>query len=237
MRCYLSCRYQLVSIDGTKSAILPVTSGVPKGSILGPLLFLIYLNDLSTCLSISTLLQFVDHCKCISRIPSTRDRVCFQIDMNSLYSWSNEWHLSFKVSKCKELHFASTRHSAPSCHYCIDDVLIEWVSHFRDLGITFSNNLSWSHHYKSIASNALKSLCLLRHVMSTCHSLSTKLHMYTSLARYKLSYCSQVWRPPLTKDIVYLERIQHKSTKFILNYFESSYRFRLVKVNLFPLSL
>ena len=73
VKCYLTGRSQLVSIDNTNSDILPVTSGVPQGSILGPLLFLIYVNDLSTYISNSTILQFADDCKCLSGMHSLQD--------------------------------------------------------------------------------------------------------------------------------------------------------------------
>ena len=86
-------------------------------------------------------------------------------------------------------------------------------------------------------SNALKTLHLLCRVLSTCHSSSTKLYLYVSLVRSKLSYCSQVWRPHLIKDITNLEKVQRRSTKFILNDFSSSYKDRLIKLKLFPLSL
>ena len=85
-------------------------------------------------------------------------------------------------------------------------------------------------HYKIIVSNALKTLHLLCHVLSPCHSPSTKILVYTSPVRSKLSYYSQVWQPHLIKDIIRQERIQRKSTKFILNIFNSSYKVRLIKL-------
>ena len=114
MRSSLSCRSRLVSNDGTKSSIFyhSVTSWVPQDSILDPLLFLIYVNDLSNCFSTSALLQFADDCKCHSRI--------------HLCSWSSKWSLSFDVSKCKALHFFAAQKSTSSVYqYCIDDVLIQ----------------------------------------------------------------------------------------------------------------
>ena len=107
----------------------------------------------------------------------------------------------------------------------------------KDLGMTFNTNLHWQdQHYKNIMSGAYKCLYLLKRTFNT-HATASKKLLYISLVRSQLIYCSQFWRPYLLKDIITLERIQRRAyaTKFILNDYQSSYRFRLVKLHLLPL--
>ena len=106
-KCYLSNRCQFVSISGKMSSSLPVTSGVPQGSILGPLLFIIYINDLPGCASFASTLLFADDTKCLGNISSNTDRILLQNDLDSLQSWCITWGLSFNSSKCKSLSISS----------------------------------------------------------------------------------------------------------------------------------
>ena len=99
---------------------------------------------------------------------------------------------------------------------------------------TLASNLSWNHHYKKITGKAYKLLGLLRRTFTT-DSISAKKHLYISIVRSQLLYCSQVWRPHYIKDILILERIQRRATKYILNDYKSSYKSRLLCLNLLPL--
>ena len=90
--------------------------------------------------------------------------------------------------------------------------LVRWL-----LGVIVSSDLKWSYHYNSIISKTYKSLALLWHTFSSRHCPLVKLHLYTTLVRPHLTYCSQIWRPYLIKDILSFERIQNRATKFILN--------------------
>ena len=106
----------------------------------------------------------------------------------------------------------------------------------RDLGITITSNLSFHEHYKTICSKAYGSLNLIRrtfHMQST--PIETKRNLYVTLVRSKLTYCSQLWRPRLLKDIIMLETVQKRSTKFILQDYTSDYKSRLIQLNLLPL--
>ena len=236
LKDYLTNRWQLTSVDGVSSSLLPVTSGVPQGSILGPLLFIIYFNDLPLSISKSSSLLYADDCKCVGSISSPSD--CFQLqqDLDSLYSWSTTWKLTFNLSKCKSMTI-STSSAQSSNIYSMNGLQLTTTSHYRDLGINFTSNFSWSHHYSIIVSKAYNTLHFLRRTISPHHSVHTKLILYTSLVRTRLTYCSQVWCPHLLKDIQTLERVQRRSTKYILNDYHSNYKDRLMALKLLTLSL
>ena len=97
---YLSNRRQFVSINNCSSDALPVKSGVPQGSILGPLLFVIYINDLSSTIMYSNLFKFADDAKCYKAIHNLQDSQSLQLDVDSLFQWSLENKLSFNINKC-----------------------------------------------------------------------------------------------------------------------------------------
>ena len=123
----------------SKSNCLPVLSGVPQGSILGPLLFLVYINDLQSVLETCQLLIFADDTKCFKQINSMSDVYQLQDDLNSLLKWSIDNHLHFNVSKFVLIRF----HPKFNTEYNIDGFNIPCSSVCKDLGITFSNDLSW----------------------------------------------------------------------------------------------
>ena len=231
---YLTGRQQCVRLGNTRSGLLPVLSGVPQGSILGPLLFLVYINDLPSCAINSHLLLFADDAKCAKPIKSMSDSLCLQADLDSLCEWSHQWKLSFKEEKCALLSFCR-RHRPVSSSYTICHQPIVLKSSHSDLGVVASADLSWSAHYDHLASQAYKLIGLLRRTLQSTDSISAKKQLYTSLVRPRLLYCSQLWRPHLIKGILRLEKIQRRVTKFILNDYVSDYRSRLSQLNLLPL--
>ena len=153
-------------------------------------------------------------------------------------SWCSTWNLSLNSFKCASLCISlpSSRSTLPDPVYYINGQPIASVDKHRDLGITVQKNLSWSDHIATACTKAYKSLYLIRRTLSNLPSPSSiKLHLYKSLVRSKLSYCSQLWRPQLLRDIICLERVQRRATKFILNDFSSNYKSRLISLNLLPL--
>ena len=104
-KCYLTNRYQRVAINNCFSNLLPVISGVPQGSILGPLLFLVYINDMPDYICHSLLLIFADDTKCLKQIHTVNDRNALQEDIDSLFSWSRDSDLNFNLKKCVHLSF------------------------------------------------------------------------------------------------------------------------------------
>ena len=142
--------------------------------------------------------------------------------------------LRFKEAKCVLLRFVSGKVLFDNT-YTINDLPIQSVNMHRDLGIMVSSDMSWSSHHDHIVSKAYKILGLLRRYFNTSNSTSKRKRLYFSLVRSQLVYCSQLWRPYLIKDIVKLEKIQRRATKFILNNYSLDYKTRLESLNMLPL--
>ena len=137
------------------SSLLLVTSGVPQGSILGPLLFLLFVNDLPSRTKSFPLLLFADDCKCVATIKSPSDQTLLQEDLDHLVQWTYEWLLSVNQSKCKSLRITHSFSQSPSQPYCISGSCnIEQSSQQRDLGVIFCDDLSWSQYYNKVISKA-----------------------------------------------------------------------------------
>ena len=187
---------------------MPVKSGVPQGSILGPLLFLLFINDLPDSIK-SRVLLFADDAKCYRSISSITDCLELQEDLNSLSFWSNTWNLHFNALKCSVLTF-HPRHSESKFNhpYHMDSTTLQIKSSNRDLGVVMSENLRWSEHYQSMLAKAYKLLGL---TFASTHCPLAKKVLYISLIRSKITYCSPVWRPYLLDDIRTLESIQRRA--------------------------
>ena len=235
-KAYLTSRFQMVTLNSQKSKLLPVLSGVPQGSILGPMLFLIYINDLPSYIASSSLLLFADDAKCFKLINSPSDASLLQEDISSLYKWTSDWNLKFNTLKCYQMSFSTTE---PVIHpaYTINNVAVSTKSCQRDLGIIMSSDLSWNLHIDSIIAKAYKILGLLRRTFSNANSPDAKKSLYISLVRSQLAYCSQIWRPHLKKFIEALETVQRRATKYILNDYISDYKTRLSNLNMLPLMM
>ena len=141
-RSYLSNRSHFVSFAGASSECLPVLSGVPQGSILGPLLFLIYLNDLPEVISHFSIYLFEDNTKLVKLIRSEVDSSLLQEDINSLEQWCTNWNLSLNTQKCATVCLSLS--SLPlSNQYCINVTAIDASNSCKDLGIVVNPKLVW----------------------------------------------------------------------------------------------
>ena len=132
----------LIMIEGTQSETAPVTSGVPQGSVLGPLLFLCYINDLPTCVS-SDIRLFADDCLLYRTIHSQQDAVILQEDLNMLQQWEAQWLMSFNPGKCEELRVTNKRKHIIHTHYKIHGMILDTVDKTKYLGVTIQSKLNW----------------------------------------------------------------------------------------------
>ena len=153
-RAYLTDRIQCVRINDATSDFMPVTSGVPQGSILGPLLFVLFINDLPAAAKSAAMFLFADDTKCMQVTKNTEDIFLLQADLNQIHHWSNTSDLFFNENKCVHLHFWDFWNS--DVNYSIGNKLISLKDSTKDLGIIITNNLNWSLHYTHITTKSYK---------------------------------------------------------------------------------
>ena len=198
-------------IGGEDSETTPVISGVPQGSVLGPLLFLIYIDDVARVpLSEGTsLVLYADDMLLYRAIDGPEDFATLQRDINAVNNWVSNNYLQFNVSKCKFMHISHKR----QFHHPIPDLLLdgqslERVTSFKYLGILLTSDLKWSCHIESICSKARKILGLIYRRFCEHAEPSALLQLYMSLVRPHLEYGCHIWDPHLQKDKVMLENVQ-----------------------------
>ena len=208
-------------MEGEFSDWLPVTSGVPQGSILGPLLFIVYANDMPVCLSgESKLALFADDSKLFRPMTCTNSSATLQSDLNSLYQWSVDSKMSFNTSKCLVLHMSKKRSpSYTNTEYYLGGQCLQVANTTKDLGVAVSSNLSWTTHIKQMCAKANRTLGLIKRVCGKdIVDQETRNLLYTTLVRSQLEYASNLWSPYTVKERALIENVQRRATKFVLNY-------------------
>lgn len=205
-------RQQFTVVNNFSSHLADVTSGVPQGSVLGPLLFLIYINDLPLNIS-SRIRLFADDCIIYRTITSLNDHLSLQNDLNIIYNWCNTWQMSLNLSKCKVMSF-SRKHDNSDFLYSINHSAVSQAASYKYLGVHLTPNLSWSTHISAICAKASKSLGYLRRNLRCAPALVRK-HAYLTFIRSQLEFASAIWSPHQNYLIVQLESIQNRAARFI----------------------
>ena len=216
---FLIGRSQCVVVDGERSEFVSVDSGVPQGTVLGPLLFLLYINDLPQSVRSSVHL-FADDCHIYKTISSLDDTITFQRDLDSLHEWGSRWGMSFNVTKCNIMRLAWSRQPITK-FYTLGGEIIQEVNQAKYLGVMITSELGWSTHIDIISNKANSTLGFLRRNLKYCPR-GLKETAYMSLVRSKLEYCASIWDPHLAKDIDKIERINRRAARFVSN----DYRWR-----------
>ena len=219
---FLRGRKQRVCIGDAKSEWADVSSGVPQGSVLGPVLFLLYINDLPNEIAVNCQM-FADDAKMYQPIRSLEDHSRIQDDLDSLSVWSKQWLLAFNEDKCKVLHIGKKN---PCYSYDMNGKVLDRVSGERDLGVFVTESLSFSTHIATTVAKANRMLGLIKHTFSFLDKDSLLL-LYKTYVRPHLEYCVQAWSPYLEKDKVLLEKVQRRATKLVPELKELSYEDRL----------
>ena len=205
---------QRVVVGGEFSSAANVVSGVPQGTVLGPLLFLCHINDLPLAVN-STVRLFADDCLLYRTVKTISDQVALQRDLDSLQKWSVTWGMRFNPKKCYVLQVARTTTSR-LYHYSLGGQVLSQVEQNPYLGVLIHNKMSWSPHIESIVSKANSTVGFLRRNLKHCR-FKLRVTGYISLVRPKLEYCSSVWDPHFQKDVLALEMVQRRAARFVYN--------------------
>ena len=224
---WLTDRRQRVVVDGEVSTWKSVLSGVPQGSVLGPILFLIYINDLDDRIT-SNVLKFADDTKLFRKVNTDGDKQHLQNDLDRLVKWSEKWQMLFNFGKCKCLH---TGHGNLNVNYKMGDTVLGTTVKEKDLGVTISADMKVSEQYGIAASKGNQFLGLIRRNI-TYKGKKLIIPLYKAIVRPHLEYCIQAWRPYRKKDIDTLERIQRRATKMIPELRDLSYEEHLKECGL-----
>ena len=221
IKSYLKGRQQQVVVGGSKSSTLPVYSGVPQGSILGPLLFVLFINDMFSCISNgSSIALYADDTKIWRKIKCFNDHFVLQNDIEKLLRWSLENKMRFHPSKCKALTVTLQRNVLDNLpfnhyHYMLGESFIEYEESQRDLGVIIHSKLLWAYHANNLTSIARSKLGLL---MRTCHFTTNKRQkrsFYLTIVRSLFEHCSVIWSPQHKNLISKFDMIQKRAIKWI----------------------
>lgn len=208
---YLSSRTQFVAFNRAHSSQVSVTSGVPQGSVLGPLLFIIYINDVVkvTAGTSVKLRLYADDCVIYSDVTSTQDQLQLNKVFDRFCEWSKTWQMSLNFKKTVSMTFSNKKHPLKFSYFSCNHKL-ESVDTFKYLGVTFTPDLKWHAHIQNTSNKALRKLGYLKRNLRDA-TRECKLVAYRSLIRPLLEYASVVWAPHHANDINMLDSIQKKN--------------------------
>ena len=226
LHSYLAERKQHVVVGGASSPDSPVLSGVPQGSVLGPLLFLIYIDDVSSLqLSENSVLNlYADDMLLYKQIKCSEDYQQLQMDIDKISSWVDHNNLSLNPAKCKTMLLSRKRNLSHPPQLLLNEAPLEQVEAFKYLGVLISSDLSWSRHIDSICAKGKRLIGLLYRRFSTNVSSERLLEMYKYLVRPHLEYAAPVWDPHLLKDIKSVENVQKYGLKMCLKRWDLGYQ-------------
>lgn len=233
---FLKDRKQRVLVNGKASEWAEVLSGVPQGSVLGPILFIIYINDLPECVS-SCIKLFADDTKLYRVASSTQDCEKVQEDIDALQDWSKQWLLQFHPQKCKVLRVGKNH---PDFTYTMNNIdgeqiELETTATEKDLGIHIDDKLNFNEHIAKSTARANKQMGLIRRTFKYIDK-EIFTNLFKSRVRPILEYGNTVWHPKTKQQRDDIEAVQRRATKLVPGLKDTPYEERLQILNLPSLS-
>ena len=230
IEAFLTGRSHSVKVNGVSSEINAVISGIPQGSVLGPILFIVYINDILDDITSDGFL-FADDTKILRSVTCRDDALALQSDITILEEWSSKWLLKFNPKKCHALSLGKFENTMYTMRYEIYSAEMEHVFEEKDLGVTIDSQLTFEEHIAAKVRVANAMVGLIRRSFSylSCY-LFRKL--YLALVRPHLEYAQVVWSPHSKKLINMLENVQIRATKLVDGLSNLDYPDRLRKLNL-----
>ena len=199
-------------LDGSRSQQVAVISGVPQGTVLGPLLFLAFINDQPEAVRDSDPRLFADDCLLYKLIKCDADAESVQQDLQALEEWERKWQMKFHPEKCQVIRIITNKRHERHTEYRLHGHTLEVVDSGKYLGVTTSDDISWHKH--AVAAKASRTLGFLQRNLGEC-TMKVKSTAYTSLVRPVLEYASPAWDPTSSEDITKLEKLQRQAARFV----------------------
>ncbi|EFA13487.1 putative RNA-directed DNA polymerase from transposon BS-like Protein [Tribolium castaneum] len=231
IKSYLANREQRVKYRNYISDSYVATSGVPQVSNLGPLLFLLFINDICGSLSTCAKLLFADDLKIYTEIKSIEDCLTLQNNINAVVKWCNENRLYLNPSKCNVMSYTKKREFLEFV-YDISSVTLHRTFIIKDLGVIFDTELAFSEHIRDVTARAIKSYGFIYRNCRDFKNLSVMKTLFFSLVRSKLEYGALIWHPIYKIHIDQLENIQRRFLKFLVFIIDGNYPIRGYDQNL-----
>ena len=217
VRSFLVGRNQRVLVEGMASIPTQVKSGVPQGTVLGPLFFLVYTNDISKGLSKGTKIKlFADDSLLYRTISSQNDSKTLQKDLNTLQNWEQKWKMEFHPGKCQTLRITHKTKPHPWT-YQIHNTPISLTDSAKYLGVVIDSKLAWKEQYSNIRKKCNNSMAFLRRNIPASCPRQVRERCYTTLVRPLADYACQVWDPHYQTDINNIEKIKKMGARFVTN--------------------
>ena len=230
---FLTDRQQKTRVGTSLSGNVNLTSGIVQGSCMGPLLFILFINDLADVFDAAvTPKLYADDVKLYASLETNIDCRRLQQNLDRLVIWANTWQLTISIKKCNVLHIGKNRlmNSAVEFFHINNDVLPN-VETVVDLGVTIDADLKFSEHINKMVHKAqTRSKLLIKCFVS--RDTTTLVRAFKVYVRPILEYCSSVWCPYLIKDVEVIESVQRRFTKHLRGLWNIPYEERLKKVNL-----
>ena len=232
IRSFLNNRQQKVKANGAESSWSPVLSGIPQGSIMGPILFTLFVNDLPQHIN-SLISMFADDTKLYLPLTSDSSHDELIADLNYLQLWAEQMQMKFHPSKCKIMHMGRNN---PCKDYVMkgsnnEPYTLEKTECECDLGVYIDSKLTFTQHCQEKVNKANKVLGYIRHTFKHLNQ-DTFLLLYKSLVRPHLEFSSCIWSPKYKYNIDSIERVQRRATKLIPQLRDLPYTERLQQLNL-----
>ena len=227
---FLTNRLQRVRLEDSFSSWAKVLSGIPQGTILGPLLFLIYINDIMDVCKESELFVYADDAKLFSHINSAKDVITLQNDLNVMNNWIKEWSLKLNIDKCRIVSYGRSSNII-KYDYFIGNAIIERTESITDLGVVFDQQLKFGLHIREKVNKAYARLGIIKRNFK-CMSIEVFCLLYKAMVRSQLEYANSVWNPHNKEDIEIIEKVQMRATKLVESVKHLSYEDRLKKLGI-----
>ena len=228
LEAFLSDRKQCVSINGVTSDWVDVSSGIPQGSVMGPLCFLLFINDLTEVVKNSCIRLFADDAKVFGPVTTLQERIGLQTDLDSILEWTKLWQLPLNIEKCSVLHLGP-RNSKQQ--YTLGKVPLKDTDMERDLGVLIDHELKFHLHAAGVVKKCKSLLADIRRSF-TCLNRMMITKLYKAMIKPVIEYGNSVWGPFYKGDKVKIEKLQRRVSKLVPELRQLPYSERLNQLKL-----